>query len=518
MKNLKQKIFLIFIPFLIIAAGFIGGYTLLNWLLFVRNDYHPFREDIISIWLPFLLPWVPIFIWLKPRLKLLRITKENASFAFQFIASFTIAIPTMLAQNWLDTASGELTKLDCISEIQEKKLTKYYALENYYIDKTNIGTYSTADVSGKYSSDLNFRIYIVMPVQCKAADTIKGESSFFLGTKYIKTISNRLSDEEKQEHFKTFAEISQLDFDNSSFQNFEYLERTGNSIDGEGYSEAMKKCKLVSHHDPIAFIEHKDQFSERSGSSFGWIFKSFGIGLVVWFIMLLIPKLHLANVRKLEKGETEKSYEWREMFGLLIPNQAHFVLPIIINLNLLLNICMICAGLGFVSFRADDLLNWGGNYRPYVIEGQWWRLLTNIFLHGGLMHLVANMAGLLFAGIFLEPLLGRKRFLIVYLVTGIFASLSSIWWYHATVSVGASGAIFGLYGVFLVLMLRKIFSPEFSKSFLVSTAVFIGANLLLGFTGGIDNAAHIGGLAGGIIAGFILVPQLKKEAELLHAE
>jgi len=158
-------------------------------------------------------------------------------------------------------------------------------------------------------------------------------------------------------------------------------------------------------------------------------------------------------------------------------------------------------------------LNWGANFRPLTTEGQWWRLLTSTFLHGGLMHLLANMYGLLFVGIFLEPLLGRTKYLIAYLLTGILASVASLWWYDATVSVGASGAIFGLYGIFLALLLTKVFHPDFAKSFLLSTAIFVGFNLLMGLTGGIDNAAHIGGLLSGFIVGLILYPSLKRQNE-----
>ena len=134
---------------------------------------------------------------------------------------------------------------------------------------------------------------------------------------------------------------------------------------------------------------------------------------------------------------------------------------------------MVFAGLGFISFNGQDLLKWGANFRPSTIYGEWWRLLTNTFLHGGLMHLLSNMFGLLFVGTFVEPILGRTRFLIIYLVTGILASCASIWWYAATVSIGASGAIFGLYGLFLGLLLTKVFPPDFSKAFLITTLILI---------------------------------------------
>ncbi|KAF2081827.1 rhomboid family intramembrane serine protease [Flavobacterium sharifuzzamanii] len=166
-----------------------------------------------------------------------------------------------------------------------------------------------------------------------------------------------------------------------------------------------------------------------------------------------------------------------------------------------------------MSFNGQDLLNWGGNFRPFTINGQWWRLLTNIFLHGGLIHLVSNMFGLLFIGLFIEPVLGKTKYLVVYLITGILASCASIWWHEATVSIGASGAIFGLYGLFLSLLLRNVFPPDFSKTFLTTTLIFIGYNLIMGLAGGIDNAAHIGGLLSGFIIGIIISKSMKNKIE-----
>lgn len=176
---------------------------------------------------------------------------------------------------------------------------------------------------------------------------------------------------------------------------------------------------------------------------------------------------------------------------------------------------MVFAGLGFISFDGHDLYNWGADYRPAVIDGEWWRLLTNVFLHSGLMHLLFNMLGLFFVSIILEPIIGKIKFFSAYIVCGLFASLASIWWHPATVSVGASGAIFGLYGILTALLTTNRVNTVAKKALLISNAVFIGINLLVGITGGIDNAAHIGGLISGIIIGYILyffidAPKLKR--------
>ena len=127
------------------------------------------------------------------------------------------------------------------------------------------------------------------------------------------------------------------------------------------------------------------------------------------------------------------------------------------------------------------------------------------------MYYKSPMYGLLFVGIFLEPLLGRTKYLLIYLTTGVLASVASIWWYEATISVGASGAIFGLYGFFLATLVFKVFPPAFSKAFFVSTLIFVGVNLLMGLSGGIDNAAHIGGLVSGFLIGLVMSKNLKQK-------
>ncbi|MBI3521265.1 MAG: rhomboid family intramembrane serine protease [Bacteroidetes bacterium] len=141
------------------------------------------------------------------------------------------------------------------------------------------------------------------------------------------------------------------------------------------------------------------------------------------------------------------------------------------------------------------------------------RLITNCFLHIGIIHLLMNMYALLYIGVLLEPLLGRTRFLSAYLLTGITASMASLWWHDLTISAGASGAIFGMYGVFLAMLTTNLIEKTARKALLTSIAVFVGYNLLFGLQGGIDNAAHIGGLLGGLLIGYAFIPSLKKPQE-----
>ena len=202
-------------------------------------------------------------------------------------------------------------------------------------------------------------------------------------------------------------------------------------------------------------------------------------------------------------------------FSIFVPVKGYFVTPILINMNILIFIAMIISGVHFLMPDGQSLLEWGANFRPLTLAGQWWRLFTAMFLHIGILHLLLNMYALLYIGFLLEPYLGKVRFFTAYLISGVVASVTSLWWHDLTISAGASGAIFGMYGVFLALLTTNLLDKSTKKALLASIVVFVGYNILNGLKpdSGIDNAAHIGGLISGLIIGYAFVPSLKKHED-----
>lgn len=181
---------------------------------------------------------------------------------------------------------------------------------------------------------------------------------------------------------------------------------------------------------------------------------------------------------------------------------------LIIAINVLIWGVTVFYGAGLVQAPADKLLHWGGNAASAVQHGEWWRLLTATFLHSGVMHLAMNMLGLVGAGIIVERIYGHRLFALIYLGSALMGSALSLHFsaQHA-VSVGASGAVFGVTGALLVAVFqhRKQLPKTFGKQTLSSIGFFIVYSLMQGFAKqGIDNAAHVGGLLGGCLSAFIL--------------
>lgn len=166
----------------------------------------------------------------------------------------------------------------------------------------------------------------------------------------------------------------------------------------------------------------------------------------------------------------------------------------LIIINVLVFLAMYIFGKG--SEDTLTLLLFGANYPVLVRAGDYYRLITSAFLHAGLLHLIFNNYALYVIGSQLESFLGKAKFLIIYLVSAICGSLMSML-FSDGISVGASGAIFGLLGSLLYFGYNyRVYLGTVLKSQIIPLIIL---NLVIGFiTPGIDNAAHIGGLLGGL--------------------
>ena len=147
--------------------------------------------------------------------------------------------------------------------------------------------------------------------------------------------------------------------------------------------------------------------------------------------------------------------------------------------------------------------------RYFIVHGEYYRLITGIFLHNGILHLICNMYSLYVIGTQLESFLGKIKYLIVYLLSGLAGSVLSIF-FSNSFSVGASGAIFGLLGSLLYFGYHyRVYLDSVIKSQIIPLIIF---NLMLGFMlRGIDNWAHIGGLIGGVFSTMAVGIKYKSE-------
>lgn len=191
------------------------------------------------------------------------------------------------------------------------------------------------------------------------------------------------------------------------------------------------------------------------------------------------------------KGEKD-AIEAEKVFAKKRP----IITPILIGINILAFILSIL--IAKWDLNAQNLFLLGGNYGPAVKAGEVWRIITSAFLHGSVLHIVLNMYALNIIGPQIEGFFGKMKYLFIYLVSAATGSLLSILFSDA-VSVGASGAIFGLLGALVYFGFHyRVYLDNVLRSQIIPLIIM---NLGIGFIfSNIDNAAHIGGLIGGVLA------------------
>lgn len=170
---------------------------------------------------------------------------------------------------------------------------------------------------------------------------------------------------------------------------------------------------------------------------------------------------------------------------------------------IIMGICFIMFLITGMGNDTGVLIEYGANLDVLVKNGEYYRLLTSMFLHFGLLHLFFNMYALYIIGPQVESFFGKTKYLIIYLLSGISGSLLSVAFNVNTVSVGASGAIFGLFGALLYFGYNyRGYLGNVIKSQILPVVII---NLIFGFIStGVDVAGHIGGLIGGIIVSSVL--------------
>lgn len=162
----------------------------------------------------------------------------------------------------------------------------------------------------------------------------------------------------------------------------------------------------------------------------------------------------------------------------------------------------------------ETLIRFGANFGPQTLGGEPWRLFTSMFVHIGIIHIALNMWVLWDIGRLMERVVGNTGFLVLYIISGLCGSVASVAYNPYVLSAGASGAVFGLFGGLLGFLVlgRGCMPTEIVTSLRSSATAFVGYNLIFGFIiRGIDNAAHLGGFAGGCLCGLLLGQQLTLE-------
>lgn len=509
-ESLNVKLLKIYIPYIVVSVCTIFGYTFLIWLFNDHFGLLNLKTDVINFWLPFLLPWFPVFYSLRRRIYMLDVAgkRDNGHFLYQFIFAVSIAIPTLIAQDYVSKALYNLVNIDLPSHVEIDTREKYFKFQEFDVDKSKCWSHANFRMTGKHNQNLNFYLFSVCPFY-------NTNNLVWYGIESRRQISNRKSEEEKDSAYRGFVSESLRKLEQYQFQNAEYFEKVAHSDELDGYMLAVtKNGKREIEGNVLVLAPVQEAFSDRLGNSFFSFVFGFVAAAFVVLLMVLIPSLKENAYKKFVQGKQDKDKEVKDFLSVLNPFVSYKVTSAIIWLNVCVFVVMVFMGVSPISPTGKELFMFGANSRIEVLNGEYWRLISSIFIHAGVMHLAVNLVGLMISGFYLDAVLGIWRTIFLYLLCGLVASVTSIAWREHGVSVGASGAILGLYGIIMVFSIAKIYPVGVRGAAWAIVGIYAGIGVLFGFLVGADNAAHIGGFLAGIISGTILVILEKNKLEM----
>lgn len=201
----------------------------------------------------------------------------------------------------------------------------------------------------------------------------------------------------------------------------------------------------------------------------------------------LLPLFNYMN--RMKKTKENKFLGSIVTYSLILVNIIIFILTMIISQSI-------------YDIDIYTLVIMGAKFNELIDRGQVWRFITSSFLHGGLLHIIFNMYALKIIGTEVEYAYGKIKYIIIYLCSALGGSIFSYFFNRDSISVGASGAVFGLFGAMLIFGFAN--RKKIGKAYMMNILKVIGVNILIGVTiSRIDNAGHLGGLLAGAIVAII---------------
>jgi len=242
---------------------------------------------------------------------------------------------------------------------------------------------------------------------------------------------------------------------------------------------------------------YSDKIEDFRNSNFTGIIMDIDNNVVVYYHgvedNVINEVYHCFKLLENPKSQVTKRPKSAATYSLIAINIAAYILTAYLSKDI-------------VTSNINVLVLLGAKVNNLILNGEYFRLVTCMFLHGGIIHLVLNMYALYAIGPLIENIYGRKKYIVIYFISGILSSILSFV-FSPSVSIGASGAIFGILGASLVFGIKM--KNRIGKEFMLNIITVIGINLFVGFSmPNVDNFGHLGGLIGGIISSLIL---LKKQ-------
>lgn len=499
-SSIKLKI--IFIPYLITFITIISTYTFLRWLLDIELDAFSANDEIFEFYIPFAISFVVLPLLMRKRVRFLT-TKKGKEFGsfLLFIMSVALLIPLSVLQVVITTSPYNLIELNNESEIVKFSEEKYFNISTFDI-QPNSALYDTqVRVEGRHGESLKTNLYITVPMNRNL--------NIWHGIFFRHSMSNRATDIEKEDEYKKFIDRSNKEFQEYDYTKAQYFELLTKSEFRENFLRVIRKKHSFSS-EAYVLLPRYHKFEQRAAATYDFFIMISILGAIIVFAFLKMPIVDEQKLKEYKTNKYPKDDFSSKVINIFIFKAGCPATTVLVNLTII--IFIYCTFIGINPFypSANKLLEIGGVKRDLVLQGEYWRLMSAVFIHAGIAHLFLNVMCLCIFGPMLERFIGSFKYILVFLISGIMGSVASITWYESTVSIGASGAIYGALGALIVLAYYEVLDKPSRSIVWVLAFSLISTGVAMGLFLNIDNAAHFGGLLAGMFIARIMVIKMNK--------
>ncbi|WP_198333068.1 rhomboid family intramembrane serine protease [Psychrobacter aquimaris] len=467
----KIKLKQVFFPYLGLSILTILLFGALRWLLDIYLDVLPLKEGYWNFGIPLLLSISVVSIWMWPRYELLTLKwVERSSSGYFFITMvLALVIPLVLSQNYLSKAAYEVIEVNSLNDIRHYPKQKYFRVNDFEPLKLESVSYiETQVVSGRYfDSTLHIDYYIATPFI--AAENI------WLGSSYHTKYDNRADQSIKDSQYSAFINDSRHKYEAKDLSNISYFKKLKSSNSRNAYLHTISTANRQSNLPHLVLMPETGLLTDSLGRDFVWGFGSFFIGMVLCLLLVLAAEFDSQEKKDKRKRipikkqkQVKKRAPVSDLSKSLVvwfrSNKERPATLVLILTCIGTFILTLFMGMDIIDPLSRQVNSVGGLTMDALKAGKYWRVVTSLFVHVGIMHLVMSLGMLFATGYILEKLLGPIRFTIAFFICGIFANVLGVLYFDMDMA-GVWGATFGLFGIAIPLVAFKIFNKKYRELF-----------------------------------------------------
>lgn len=515
-ESIKLKLKQVFFPYLGLSILTILLYGILRWVFDIYLNILPLRDVYWGFGIPLFLSVLVISIWMWPRYSSLNLKWAQNSSASCFFITMVLALaaPFIISQSYLSKAAYEIVKIESLNETRDYPKQKYFRVDNFKLLKSEHVFYADTHVSGRYNEDFKVNYYLATP--------FAEANNIWLGLHYYINLDNRLSDSTKNSEYLAFINDSIYRDMNKDLGTISYFRKIKSADDRSSYLHAMVISDERHELPAVILVPETTPFIESLERDLVWGFGSFIIGMGVCLLLILVADIgnqekkgirkHIQKQKHVKKRAPVSDLS-KSLVALFRSNKkrpATLVLMLICIGAFILSVLM---GMDIINPLSRQIDQVGGLTTDALQAGKYWRVVTSLFVHEGIMHLAMSLGMLFAAGYILEPVLGAVRFTMAFLICGIFANVLGVLYYDMDMA-GAWGAIFGLFGIAMALIAYKVFNKKYREIYGATVAVILTIVLSSMFVEFINTLSYMAyyllTLCFGLVFGVIMVMTQKQ--------